>query len=187
MSQTAERQLYLREFRALGNAIATYDDFNLLVRRLVEGICRTFQIKGASIMLLDENEGRLFRVSSCGISETYLNKGPVFVDSCYCCLGSGKAEIVQDLQNDERIQYPEAARKEGLTSLLAIPVKYKSAAIGVIRLYHTAQMEICEEDIDSLCVLGSQLGVVIENNNLQNFLEQIKKAVENLPSHMLHA
>ncbi|HMA66848.1 MAG TPA: GAF domain-containing protein [Desulfosalsimonadaceae bacterium] len=187
MSQAAERQLDLSEFRALSNAIATYEDFNLLVRRLVEGICRTFTIKGASIMLLDEKEGRLFRVSSCGISETYLNKGPVFVDSCYCCLGSGKVEIVQDLQNDERIQYPEAARKEGLASLLAIPVKYKTTAVGVIRLYHTEQMQICEEDIDSLCALGSQLGVVIENNNLYNFLEQIKKAVESLPPHMLHA
>jgi len=187
MTETAERKFYLKQFKAISNAIATYEDFNLLVSHLAEGICRTFNVKGASIMILDELEGQLCRVSSCGISEEYLNKGPVFVDSRYCSMDSGRVELVEDLQNDERIQYPDAARKEGLASLLAIPIKYRNTPIGVIRMYHTDQMNINESDIDSLCVLGSQLGVVIENNGLKNFLEQIKMAMDNLPPRMLKA
>ncbi len=187
MSGQAKRKFYLRQFKAISNAIATYEDFNLLVRHLVEGVCRTFEIKGASIMILDETEGQLFRVSSCGISEEYLNKGPVFVDSRYCSLDSGQVEVVRDLQSDERIQYPEAAKKEGLASLLAIPIKYRHTPIGVIRMYHSEQMEINDEDLDSLCVLGNQLGVVIQNNGLKNFLEQIKMAMDNLPPRMLRA
>jgi len=57
----------------------------------------------------------------------------------------------------------------------------------VIRMYHIDPMNINESDIDSLCVLGNQLGVVIENNGLKNFLEQIKMAMDNLPPRMLKA
>src|SRR6056297_1412360 len=167
MTETAKRRFYLKQFKAISNAIATYEDFNMLVSHLAEGVCRTFEVKGTSIMILEESESRLCRVSSCGISEEYLNKGPVFVDSRYCSMDSGRVELVQDLQSDDRIQYPEAAKKEGLVSLLAIPIKYRETPVGVIRIYHTGQMDISEEDIDSLCVLGNHLGVVIENDGLK--------------------
>jgi GAF domain-containing protein len=138
-------------------------------------------------MVLDENEDRLVRVSSCGISEAYLNKGPVFVDSRYCSLDTGRVERVEDLQSDDRVQYPEAARREGLTSLLAVPVKYRETPVGVIRLYHTGRMPVSEADIDSLCVVASLLGLVIENNELRGFLEPVKRVVESLPSRISKA
>ncbi len=187
MTQEAKRKFYLKQFKAISHAIATYDDFNLLVQHLVEGICRTFKVKGASIMILDETEGQFFRVSSHGISHEYLNKGPVFVDTKYCSLDTGEVALVQDLQKDSRVQYPEAAKKEGLVSLLAIPINYKGDTIGVIRIYHTEKLAINDEDIDSLCVLGNQLAVVIENNGLKNFVDQIKMAIDSLPSRMFKA
>ena len=187
MTQQSERKFDLKQFKAISNAIATYEDFNLLVNHLVEGVCRTFNVQGASIMILDESEGQLFRVSSYGISQEYLNKGPVFLDSRFCSMDTGRVELVQDLQTDSRIQYPEAAKKEGLVSLLAIPIKYRHTPIGVIRLYHTEQMAINEEDLDSLCVLANQLGVVIECNGLKNFIDHIKMAIDNLPPRLLKA
>jgi hypothetical protein len=51
MNQEPERKFYLKHFRAISLAIATYDDFTLLVNHLVEGLCRIFALKGASIML----------------------------------------------------------------------------------------------------------------------------------------
>ncbi|MEZ4549939.1 MAG: hypothetical protein R2874_05530 [Desulfobacterales bacterium] len=98
MTQRSARKFYLKQFKAISNAISTYDDFNLLLNHLVEGICRTFKVKGASILLLDQIEQQLFRVSSYGISDEYLNKGPLFVDDKYCALGTGS-------RNDQG--YPE--------------------------------------------------------------------------------
>ncbi len=184
MNLGSEIKISLEDFREISDTISGCDDFNLLVTRMVQKICSICEVKGASIMLLDEEEDRLLRVSSCGISEQYLNKGPVFVDSCYCCMRSGKVELVHDLQSDERIQYPEAARKEGLYSLLAVPIKYRETPVGAIRLYHTAEIDITEQDIESLCVLGRQLGVVIENDGLKNFLDHVRRAVDNLPPRM---
>jgi signal transduction protein with GAF and PtsI domain len=185
MAETSERKFYLKQFKAISNAISTYEDFNLLLNHLVEGVCRTFKLKGASIMILDEIEKQLFRVSSYGISDNYLNKGPVFADQKYRSLATGKVEIINDMQNDVRIQYPDAAKEEGIVSLIAIPIKYRKNSIGEMRLYFDQPMTMHEEDIESLCVLANQLGVVIENNGLKNFVDQIKMAIDSLPPRML--
>ncbi len=181
MVPTQERKFYLEHFKAISNAIATYEDFNLLVKHLAEGLCRTFKVKGASIMILDELENQLFRVSSYGISEAYLEKGPVFADPAKCALYTGNPEVVLDFQNDSRVQYPESAAKEGICSMMSIPIKFRTSIIGVIRIYHEAPLNLHEEDINSLCVMANLLGVVIQCNGLKNFVDQIKVAIENLP------
>lgn len=181
MTQKPQRKFHLKQFKAISNAISTYEDFNVLADHLVEGVCRTFKVKAASIMVLDEIEQQLFRVSSHGISEAYLTKGPVFIDCKYCSLGTGKVELIEDMQNDNRIQYPEAAIREGIVSMMAIPIKYRETVIGVIRIYHDKILDLHEEDIDSLSVLCNHLGLVIENNGLRNFVDHIKMAIDSLP------
>ena len=185
MTPKPERKFYLKQFKASSNAISTYDDFNLLLNHLVEGVCRTFKVKGCSILILDQIEQQLFRVSSHGISDEYLNKGPLFIDDKYCSLGTGKVELIEDIQNDSRIQYPDAAKKEDIVSMMGIPIKYRTSVIGVIRIYHSQVMNFHESDVDSLCVLGNQLGLVIENNGLKNFVDHVNMAFEQLPPRLV--
>ena len=52
---------------------------------------------------------------------------------------------------------------------------------GVIRIYQDVSKSFHPEDIDSLKLLGVNLGLVIENNGLKNFVEQVKIAMGNLP------
>lgn len=181
MNHGPERKFYLKHFKSISLAIATYEDFTQLVNHLAEGLCRTFGVKGASIMILDEIEQELFRVSSHGISEAYVEKGPVFADPKKCAFYTGKVEVVEDFQSDERVQYPEAAAREGIVSMMSIPIKYHNINTGLIRIYHSDRLCMHDEDVDSLKVMACQLGVVIEANGLRNFVEQIKMAIDNLP------
>ncbi len=180
-----DRRFNLREFKAITHAIATYEDLNLLTNHLAEGTARTFRAKGCSIMLLDEREKQLFPISSYGLSDEYIKKGPVMVDKQYCAFCTGEPVFIEDIQNDPRIQYPKAAAKEGLISMLSVPIKYRAEVVGIIRIYLPDGAPIHESDVDSLLVLAEQLGLVIEINGLRNFLDAVKMALENLPLRML--
>jgi len=68
---------------------------------------------------------------------------------------------------------------------LSIPIKCRGAIIGILRTYHDKVSIYHDEDIDSLCVLTGLLGIVIENNGLRNFLDQVKIALGSLPLRML--
>ena len=185
MTQKTARRFYLREFKAISHAISTYEDLNVLFNHLAEGTTRSFNAKGCSIMLLDETENQLFHVGHCGISEGYLNKGPVFWDDKHSAVSTGEPVFIEDMQNDPRVQYPEAAAKEGIISMLSIPIRCREAVVGILRIYYSEPRTIDDEDVDSLCVLTEHLGLVIENNGLKNFLDQVKMAIESLPLRML--
>jgi transcriptional regulator with GAF, ATPase, and Fis domain len=132
-------------------------------------------------MLLDDREKQLFPISSYGISEEYLSKGPVFVKENQCAFSTGEPVFIDDMQNDPRVQYPEAAAKHGIVSMLSIPIKYKQETIGILRLYYDKPWKVHESDIDSLSVLCEHLGLVIEYHGLKNFLEGVKAAMGSLP------
>lgn len=185
MTKKGERKFYLKQFKTISKAIAMYEDPNTLMKHLAEGTSRTFNAKGCSIMLLDERDNQLTHVASYGISEEYVSKGPVFVDMENCAVCTGEPVFVEDMQHDSRVQYPEAAVKEGIRSMLSIPIRCREAIIGILRIYHAEPWLLNEEDVDSLCILTSLLGVVIENYGLRNFLEQVKASLESLPLRML--
>lgn len=185
MSEGPVRKFYLEEFKAISHAISTYGDLNLLINHLAEGTTRTFGAKGCCIMLFDETENQLFTVSSYGISDEYLSKGPVLVDNKYCAFVKGEPLFVEDLGSDSRIQYPDAAKKEGIVSMLSIPILFHEESIGLIRIYHGKKKGFNEDDIDALKILAEHLGLVIEYNGLKNFLDKVQMAVESLPARML--
>jgi len=185
MQQRTDRKFYLKQFKAISSAIVTYEDLTTLMKHLAEGTSRTFAAKGCSIMLLDERAYQLVHVASYGISEEYLYKGPIFVDMENCAVCKGEPVFVEDMQHDPRVQYPESAVKEGITSMLSIPIRCRESILGVLRIYRKEPWMLNEEDVDSLSILTSILGVVIENNGLRNFLELVKSSFETLPPRML--
>ena len=185
MDQQLERKFYLRHFRAICHAISTYKDLNVLTKHLAEGTSRRFKAKGCSIMLLDEQDNQLYPVSSYGISEDYLNKGPVFLNEKHSALHRGEPVFVGDIKRNSHVQYPEAATKEGIVSMLSIPVKCRQAVIGVLRIYHQTPERIHAEDVESLCVMAELLGLVIENKGLKNFFEGVRASLESLPPRIL--
>jgi len=185
MSSKPQRRIKIKDFKRICRAIATYEDLDMLFRHLVEVISRAFKVKGCSLLLLDEYEKQLIRVSSYGISEAYLNKGPVFMDASESALIKCEPVFVKDMQKDPRIQYPQAAAREGIISLLSFPMICREKVIGVTRLYHSEYWALHEEDLDLLCVMHRFLAFVIDNNGLMNFLEQVKIEITKLPPRLL--
>lgn len=181
------RRIYLHEYKAISRAISTYEDFNLLMNHFVEGICRSFHVKGCSIMLYDEREKQLFRVSSFGLSQEYLSKGPIVIENKHSSFFTGEPVFVQDFKTDPRTQYAEHAAKEGLVCMLSVPIKIRKETIGIIRIYNNEPWILHDDDVDSFCSLAEHLGLLVENNGLQNFLDRVKEAMASLPLRMLES
>ncbi|MDA8141881.1 MAG: GAF domain-containing protein [Desulfobacteraceae bacterium] len=184
MPDDPQRRFNLKEFKAISRAISTYEDLNILISHFVEGVSRAFKVKGASMLLYDEVEKQLFRVSSFGISDQYLNKGPVFLNVRDDSFSKGEPVFVQDLQNDPRVQYPEAAKAENIRAMLSFPIKSRAHVVGLLRIYHSESIALNQDDVDSIVALSMHLGLVIELNGLQNFMQMLCGAMASLPPRM---
>ncbi|MFH0730664.1 MAG: GAF domain-containing protein [Pseudomonadota bacterium] len=185
MPESPDRRLSLPQFKAISYAISNYEELNVLINHFVEGLCRAFKFKGASIMLYDDREKQLFHVGSYGVSEAYLNKGPIFCDEKQAVFSKKEAIFIDDLHQDPRVQYPKEAIEEGISSMVTFPIQCREATIGIIRIYHSEPIRFHADDIDSIRVLGHLLGLVTENQGLKNFLDMVKGAMGSLPLRML--
>jgi signal transduction protein with GAF and PtsI domain len=184
MTQETERKIYLKDFKTLSLVLSTHKDLTSLFDLIAKLVIRAFKVKGCSILLLDERDKQFFRVTNVGVSEEYCKKGPVIADA-QNLLAYGQPVSVKNMQNDPSVQYPEAAIKEGIASMLSIPISFRDTVIGILRIYHSEPWEPHEDDLDSFIVLGRHLGLVIEYNGLKNFFDAVKMGLDRIPARLL--
>lgn len=185
MGGKPEARIQLREFKAISYAISTYEDLGMLQRHLVEGVCTAFKIKACSIKLYDDREKELFRVASCGLSRNYLKKEPIIVSGENKECLNGEVIFYEDIRKDNRVVNPDAAEKEGIVSMLSVPIMYGKAVLGVLKMYHDVPWMLHDDDLDAFRVLAKHLGLRIEYTGLRNFFETVKAAAGSLPLRML--
>ncbi len=185
MSQNPTEFQY-EKFHLFIKTMSKYDEIDLLVNHITEEICMEFNFKGCCIMLFDDRENQLFQVGSYGLSDEYLKKGPVNVNTDYETKARKEPILINDITTDSRIQYLEEALKENIQAILFIPVKSRKSIVGEIRIYNDESIEIGTDDMNSFCLLGQFLGLIIENQGLKNFLTEVSSSMDNLPLRLLN-
>lgn len=135
--------------------------------RLAEAAVKVTRTTACSIRLLDDDAADLKMRSTYGLSEEYRNKGPVRKDDPVISAAfEGEAVIIDDMRDDDRVKYPEAAAKEGLVSQLTVAMKFRDKPIGVLRLYSPEPARFDEETHAIARIVASQCAVAITNARL---------------------
>jgi GAF domain-containing protein len=133
-----------------------------VVRLTVESVKTSLDIKGCALFLINPKSNELEVAASCGLSSEYLDKGPV---SAIRSIGQSLKEgpvAIYDVTDDPRIQYPEAAIKEGIASILAVPIFSRGNVIGSMRVYASEQWEFTLEDVNFVQALAQVAGILID-------------------------
>jgi GAF domain-containing protein len=166
---------YLKAFISITRTIGSSLDLKEVLQKIVKSICEITYSKGCTLMLLDERGERLEMKSFHGLSEQYVKKGPLLADKSISDTLLGKPVIIEDAGSDPRVQYPQAARQEGIASIASFPIVLKERIIGVLRLYTSIRCRFTEDDIEFLSALAMQCGIAIENAKMY---EQVKTNYE---------
>jgi GAF domain-containing protein len=137
-----------------------------IIRMTVESIQSALDIKGCALFLINRRSKELEVAASKGLSSEYLNKGPVSaLRSMADSLKDGPI-AVYDVSDDPRIQYPDAAKKEGIASILSVPIMVGDEAIGAIRAYTAEKWEFTLDDVNLVQALAQIAGILIEMTRL---------------------
>lgn len=160
--------------RAVNSSLNLPQVLSTIVRQATE----VMGVKASSIRLLDE-EGRFLEVSAAyGLSDAYLTKGKVDpqrgeMDRLTL---QGNPVALLDAAVDPRFQYPEEARKEGIRSVLSVPMMLLDRAIGVLRVYTGEERHFTQEETEFLMALASQGAAAIQNARAFRQLQELEEA-----------
>lgn len=165
---------YYTALHQVALTISSSLELDEVLQRVVTSITEAMQVKACALRLLDAHSGELQLSAVYGLSQGYLTKGPVevkssLIDSEALC---GAPVVIHDVRTDPRFQYQEAARREGIVSVLCVPLEVHGKAIGVIRVYTSEPSVFNQDDIQFLSVLASLSALAIENASLYDGLKR---------------
>ncbi len=154
---------YLSAFVQITREISSSLDLKEVLHMIVKSTCEITGSKGCTLMLLNEESRSLEIKSSFGLSDQYIRKGPLSADKSISDTLKGLPVIIEDAIRDPRVQYPEEAEREGIASIVSVPVPLRGRIIGVFRLYTSVPCKFTQEDIQFLTAIAEQSGLAIEN------------------------
>ncbi len=159
--------------------MASAHDLNSTLNIFARNITKIIGTKGSTIRLLDEKKQTLEIVAAYGLSNAYLEKGPVLVEKSIIDRECLKCKIISvgNIKKDKRLQYRNELIKEGIMALLSLPLTVKGSVIGVLRVYTSAPYTFTKSEIDFLSALACQGAIAIENARL---FEHIKNEYKDL-------
>ncbi|WP_447973022.1 GAF domain-containing protein [Nitrospira sp. Kam-Ns4a] len=136
--------------------------------------------KICSLMLLEQTSGELRIAATQSLSEQYRRKPNLKVGQSI----SGRAVqerrpiVVPDVKQEREYMYPEIARKEGLCSLLSVPMLVRDRVIGVINSYTSVPHTFTAEEIKVLQAIANQAAIAIEHTTLMEKSFEMQEALQ---------
>jgi Signal transduction protein containing GAF and PtsI domains len=184
MSKKAAKTIsHAKQFEALSKVSRSITS-NLyledILKLIVTVSAEIMNSKICSLSLLDEKTGTLILKATQSMSEVY-NKKPALK------LGEGIAgraalnnrpQAVLDIAKEPEYKYKAIAKKEGLRSLLSVPLSVKGRVIGVLNNYTSRPHKFTAEEIDILTSVANQAAIVIENSELMVKTKIIQEELE---------
>jgi GAF domain-containing protein len=154
---------FIRVFLDLSANINSTLDLKTILQSLTKDVATAIGVKAASIRLLNEKKTTLQLAASYGLSDKYLNKGPISAEKSIAEALEGKPVVVKNASTDKGVQYKKEKKEEGIVSILCVPIKVKDEVIGVLRLYSSVAREFSEQEIALVTALANHGGLAIQN------------------------
>ena len=168
--KTKELQ-YFKLFKDVCKVINSSLDLKEVLNLITENILTVLDVKACTVFLWDKKRNTLEISSACGLSEAYLNKGQLDADKSIAETLDGEAVIILDADIDPRIQYPEAAKSEGIATILSVPISVKEQIIGVLRIYTSEKRDFSENECEFIRGLSDMSGIAIDNARMYDHLK----------------
>jgi signal transduction histidine kinase len=132
-------QRYYRSLYEIAAAVNSVRIPEGVLDSMAKTVSEALEAKGCSIMLLSADRKVLLHTAAYGLSDWYVRKGPVSADKSISLALEGKPVAILNAAEDERVQYREQAKQEGIASMLSAPMLFKGDVVGVIRVYTAKQ------------------------------------------------
>jgi signal transduction histidine kinase len=147
------------------------------LRAITREACELMRARMCSLMMLDENREWLDLRASHGAGEIYIKKPRLSIEESLLgvVVRRKKPMQVANVQVSSRYQNVEVARREGLVSLLSVPLLFAGQAIGTLSVYTGRPYNFSNEEIRILSALAELSAIAIEKARLYERIVDVEE------------
>jgi signal transduction histidine kinase/putative methionine-R-sulfoxide reductase with GAF domain len=157
----------------ISKAIASGLYLEDVLRLIVTVTANVMDSKICSLWILDERDQKLKLKATQSISEEYLKERSLGLGEGvvgYVALHNQPMAIL-DVLKEPFYKEKELAKKEGLVSMLSVPMAIKDRVIGVINCYTSYPHPFSKSEEEMLTTVANQAAICIENSGLMETLD----------------
>jgi signal transduction histidine kinase len=158
--------------RIINSTLKLNQVLDLVVKNTVD----VMGVRACSLRLLDKSGQQLETVAMHGLSQEYIEKGPIVLVNSPLerrVLG-GEIVNIPDVTQSSLLQYPEWAVSEGVFSMLSAPLIGKNKTLGTLRAYSVEKNHFTFEDENFLTAIAAQGSIAIENAIAYEVIESLE-------------
>ncbi|MEJ2427856.1 MAG: GAF domain-containing protein [Deltaproteobacteria bacterium] len=165
---TLEKVRLRQSLYRIAEALSSSLELEPMLQRVLEAAVEEMWLKAGTIRLLEPKSKTLRLVAAYGLSEAYLVKGKVHVTKSEIDrrVLQGEIVVLQDVQHEPGFEYPEEAAREGILSVLAVPLTLKGRTFGVLRVHSARPRRFGPIAVTFLKSVADLVGLALENAQL---------------------
>ncbi len=146
--------------KAVSSTLNLPEVLDLIIKQSVDSL----DLKAGALSLWNKKKNELELIVQCNLSDEFINKGPVIADkSIPDAIRTKRPVVITDIETDNRLQYPDACKKEGIKAILTVPILFREEIIGVLRLYDSESRDFTFREVEFITAVAEQGGIAIEN------------------------
>ena len=162
---------YFKLFRDTCKVVNSSLNLSEVLDLITENMIAALNVKACTVFLWNMKRSTLEVSATHGLNESYLTKGSIDADKSMAETLRGESVLIHDIANDPRVQYPDEAKKEGIASILSVPISVKDHIIGVLRIYMSEKRNFTEDQIEFIAGLADMSGIAIDNARMHDHLK----------------
>jgi len=167
MMKTSYKE-YINTLLDISKAITSDLYLGDVLKLVVTLTANVMHAKICSLWLLDVKSKELKIRATQAMSKEYLRERSLKIGEGIVGLVAKERKpiIIPNVLKDPKYKEKELAKKEGLVSMLSVPMMVKRRVIGVVNCYTTIEYSFTKSDINLLSAVANQAAVAIENTEL---------------------
>ncbi len=171
---------FMQEVQDISTLVNSTLDLDTVLNTIVKRLPSSMGCKACTIRLLRPETNQLELAASYGISAEYMQRGEIGQEQNIALALTGAPVSIYDVSRDERVQYKDKMAKEGIKSLLAVPLKVKGEVIGIIRILSSTHHCFTSSEVNFAATVAEIGGTAIQNaRNYQQItllINQVKES-----------
>ena len=159
--------------RTINSTINVDDALKVITREAAKLI----DAQMCSLLLLDETRQWLDLKASHGAGPAYIRKPRLNIEESLLgvVVRRKKPLQVENVQSSSRYQHVEIARREGLISLLSVPLVFSGKAIGTLNVYTSAPHSFSNEEVRILSAFAELSAIALEKARLYERIVDVEE------------
>jgi GAF domain-containing protein len=153
---------YFKAMHEIGKMINATYELGIILDLIVTRLPAVMQLKAATIRLAEDHKGQLELKAAYGLSQAYLERGPLDDELTTYYINKGEPVVIPDARKDLHVLYKKEAEAEGIRSILAVPISVQDEIIGILRLLTAEVRYFSDSDINFAMAVAQQGGIAIQ-------------------------